>query len=735
MKKNAFKRSSYLLPLLAAIAGIALLISDPRFMQSLRNTVFDQYQRWHPRDYQAVPVRVIDIDEESLVRLGQWPWPRTLLAEMVDKLNTIGVAAIGFDVVFAEADRTSPRAVAELWSLKGLLRSELEKLPDHDAVFAESIRQAPVVVGFTLERGQQLKTGAALASTAAPNLPARPFRYINSGEPPLRWLHPFDAAITSLPAFEQAAQGNGALSFVPDGDGVVRRVPMVMKVADEPVSTLVTETLRVGQGAKNIFLKAAEEKDTGLAEIRVGEFTVPTTANGDMWVHYSDTVPNRYVPAWKVLAGQVPPELLESHLVLVGASAQGLMDLRFSPLGRIMPGVEAHAQALEQILSGYFLQRPSWATAAEAIAILTGCLLIGFLALQTSALVAAVTSAGLIAVVLGGGWYAFTEHALLLNTVTPALMLVLTFVVGSLFHHFMSEREQRWIKEAFSRYVSPNRVSHLVDNPDDMSLGGKRQECSFIFTDLAGFTSLMESIDPGEAVALLNAYLDEMIGIAFRHEGTLDRIVGDAVAIMFSAPVPQADHRARAFACAMEMDAFATRYAAEIQAKGIKFGKTRIGIHSGEVIVGNFGGSTIFDYRALGDPVNTAARLESVNKHLGTTVCLSEATLSGCPEGTLVRPVGKLVLKGKSQALQVYEPITPERAAQYAPLDVYRAVYQKMAADQRPDTSPDDIIALSPALSVIRELAANYPEDPLLKLHLKRLLGGAHGDLIVMSEK
>ena len=730
MLNKLLKYLGFVLPFAAVACGIVLLLADPLPLQSIRNHLFDQYQRWHPRAYQPVPVRVIDIDEESLARLGQWPWPRTRLGELVARLNDAGVAAIGFDVVFAEPDRTAPQAIADLWQLQGKLRNELAKLPDHDTAFAASIAAAPVVVGFTLERGQADKNTTNPASTADAKLPRMPFRYINAGEPPDRWLHAFATAITSLPLFEQSAQGNGALSFVPDSDGVVRRVPLVFKVAGQPVSTLTAETLRVGQGAKNIILKAAEEKGTGLAEIRIGEFTVPTTASGEMWVHYTTPVTERYIPAWKVFAGEVPAELLEGHLVLVGASAQGLMDLRFSPLGRIMPGVEAHAQALEQILSEHYLLRPGWATAAEAVVIVIGGLLIGFLALRTEALRAAIVGAILMAGVLGGGWYAFREHGLLLNTVTPGLVLSATFVLASLLHHFMSEREQRWIKEAFSRYVSPNRVSHLVEHPDDMELGGRRQECSFIFTDLAGFTTLMESIDPGEAVSLLNAYLDEMIAIAFRHEGTLDRIVGDAVAIMFSAPVPQADHRARALACALEMDAFASRYAADLQAKGVRFGKTRIGIHSGEVIVGNFGGSTMFDYRALGDPVNTAARLESVNKHLGTNICLSADTLAGCPADTVARPVGKLVLKGKSQALQVYEPVTPARATHYAPLAEYRAAYELMAQDGSAGEAEP-----SAALALFSELAAKFPDDPLPKLHRDRLQSGSHGDLIVMSEK
>lgn len=300
----------------------------------------------------------------------------------------------------------------------------------------------------------------------------------------------------------------------------------------------------------------------------------------------------------------------------------------------------------------------------------------------------------------------------------------MTFVLGSLIHHFLSERESRWIKGVFSRYVSPNRVDYLVKHPEAMSLGGKRQECSFVFTDLADFTRLMESIDPAEAVTMLNTYLDQMIAIAFRYEGTLDRIVGDAVVIMFSAPVPQADYKERALNCALEMDAFASVYAKDLREQGIGFGKTRIGIHSGEVIVGNFGGSTMFDYRALGDPVNTASRLESVNKLLGTEICVSEAILAGCPNAAM-RPVGRLVLKGKTEAIRVFEPITADREKKHAPLASYLEAYQQMVTAEGHDA----------ASRMFATLASLYPGDPLVVLHNNRLKRGDQGDLMVMSEK
>ena len=707
------------LPLLPLLLVIAWALSGNDLYASLRNHLFDQYQRWNPRTYVEAPVRIIDIDDASLERLGQWPWPRTRIAALIDQLQAAGVAAIGFDVMFAESDRTSPASAVGLWPLSPPLQDALGKLPDHDAVLARHMRQAPVVLGFALDRSKADET------TRAPLLKAA---IVHLGEPQVEWLHPFNSAVASLAILEKAGRGNGALTFVPDSDGIVRRVPLVLRLGEQPLPTLVSETLRVAQGTPLITLRSAGHEDqlpsehdhAGLGEIRIGQARIPTTEHGEFWIHYSRHRPERSLPAWKLFSPDFPAETLAGQIVLIGSSAQGLMDLRFSPFG-LIPGVEAHAQALEQILSDQFLERPNWAPSIEILVLLACGLLIGVIALKTSAMLGATICLGMLAALAGGAWYAFVAHHLLLDVAMPMLGTAGSFIVGSLAHHLFSEREQRWVRDAFSRYVSPNRVNYLIENPDDMALGGRRQTCSFIFTDLAGFTSLMEKIDPGEAVALLNTYLDAMIEIAFRHEGTLDRIVGDAVAIMFSAPVVQKDHRARALGCALEMDRFARVYAMNLQSKGIPFGNTRIGVHAGEVIVGNFGGKNIFDYRALGDPVNTASRLESVNKHLGTRICVSGDIISECPD-VPVRPVGRLVLKGKSKALEVFEPIT-EDSYPRAPLDAYRAAYATLA---------DNPAEASRRFS---ELADTYPDDPLVRLHLNRLQAGQSGDTIVMDAK
>lgn len=707
------------LVLFVALSGLAVWLLNPIPLQNLRLAQFDQFQRWHPRPYTPVAVRVVDIDEASLKAYGQWPWPRTRVAELVQGLHQAGAAAIAFDVLLAEPDRTSPASMAQLWHNPDV-SALLQRLPDHDEVLGRTLAGRNVVLGTSLSNSGAPGTTVSTPADAA----ATPYRIVSSGDSdPGRWLHGFDTVLWPLPVLRAHADGLGALNFAADADGVVRRVPLLLRLGDQIVPTLSAEALRVAQGARNHLLRS---NDAGMQDVRIGSITVPTNARAEIWLHYTEEQPERYVSAAQVLSGQAPAQSLDGHIVLIGSSAAGLMDLRFNPMGHMMPGVQAHALALEQILSDQYLGRPAWAGAVEALALVLGALIVGLVALGAPAKWATAVLAVVLATLFGGVWYAFVVEHLLLDAINPALPIMLSFGLASGMHHLVSEREQRWVREAFSRYVSPNKVAYLVEHPEQLQLGGQRQICSFVFTDLVNFTGMMESGDPARAVALLNDYLDAMLAIVFKHEGTLDRIVGDAVAVLFSAPVQQSDHRQRALNCALEMDTFASAYSARLQAQGMPWGHTRIGVHSGEVIVGNFGGKTLFDYRALGDPINTAARLESVNKHLGTRVCVSQAILDGCT-GVPTRRVGQLVLKGKSQPLLVHEPIaTTDAAACAAPADYAAAMHLLQPGETQ---QPQE------ALAAFEALAERHPHDPLVTLHLNRLREGATDDHIVMASK
>ena len=701
-------RWTLLVPVLAVALSALIALLNPTHLQTAQHAVFDQFQRWQPRVYQSVPVHIIDIDDASLERLGQWPWPRTRIAELTQRLQHAGAAAIAFDMVFAEPDRTAPSAMLQLWHVPPDVRQQLARLPDHDAVLAQVIAQGQVVLGFALDRRAQQQT--------QPPLPVSKAAFVAINGSALPYVPAFFGSVSGLPMLVQGAQGHGALSFVPDADGVVRRVPALVRQGHTLLPTLSTEALRVALGVKNISTRVVD--GVGLEGLRIGPLALPTSAQGEMWVHYSESVPARYIPAWKVLAGAIPDADLAGQIVLIGTSAQGLMDMRFGALGGVTPGVEIHAQVLEQVLSGTNLSRPAWASAGELLALILSGLLVGVVALSAGALPSATLFAGVQALLWGGAWWAFSNQSMLLDPVGASVTCSWAFVLSSIVRHVGAERRQRWVKQAFSRYISPNLVHYLVSHPEALTLSGKRQQCSFLFTDLQGFTTLMEDIDPSEAVTLINNYLDGMIAIAFAHQGTLNRIVGDGLAIVFSAPLEQADHPLRALECALEMQKFAHRYADTLIAKGIAFGQTRMGVHCGEVIVGNFGGSTIFDYRALGDPVNTAARLEGANRYLGTLICASEAVLRACPNFA-ARPIGRLLLKGKSHPIMVFEPLPSTTP----PDGDYRQAFEWMRSHD------------SQALTAFEQLAQARPTDQLVAMHLARLQHGETGDLIVLQGK
>ena len=692
------------------IVGVALLARwhDPAPVVSLRLGMFDAYQRWRPRQVAALPVRVVDIDEDSVERLGQWPWPRNEMAALVIQLAEYGAAAIVFDVVFSEPDRTSPHQILESQSLTEEARKQLGALADHDRVLAQAFAVSRAVTGISLADARRRN-----------NKPAQKAEFIKKGDDPIPYLPPYYGAITSLDFLDDKAKGSGVLNFSPDPDGVVRRVPLLHRRGDRIVPSLSLEAMRVAQGRKTITVNTSDPR--GVTSIKTGVIGVPTDRHGRLWIHYGASPQGRTVPAWKVLAGQINPKSFEAHIVLVGVSAAGLHDLKFSPLGAPMASVEIQAQIVEQILSAKFLSRPVWSKAAELIFLaLLGLFIVG-VTLRFGPLASSALGGLAVATAFGGSAYAFSTHGLLLDPLYPAISATVIFTFCTIVQHVQKERESRWIYDAFSAYVSPNLVEQLISNPEQMKLGGERRELTFLFTDLAGFTPMVEQSEPGALIPLLNEYLNEVIGIGFKHGGTLDAIVGDATTFFFNAPVQQPDHPDRAFACALELDAFAHAFAEKKHAQGLALGETRIGVHTGPVIIGNMGGDVIFNYAAHGDAINVAARLESANKQLGTRVCISVETASRC-KNFAGRPVGALILKGKTKGIVAFEPL-PEEALSNANVVDYLAAYDLLLTDN------------DAALSAFREAARKHPDDPLIAFRLAHLERGETGIAVRLDEK
>jgi len=525
---------------------VILRLNDPVEIAGFRHQVFDLYQRWHTRPPRDVPIHIVDIDEESLKRLGQWPWPRSLLAQLVTLLGEAGVSTIAFDMVFSEPDRTSPSQVAEELPLDNEMRRKIAELPDHDRMLASALSKTRVVLGFALSDAGDSETGPVAKSGFA-----------TAGTDPRPYLIVFDGNISSLPMLTEVSLGNGTLNFSPDGDGVVRKVPLVMRLKDTIMPNLAAETLRVAQGAGSYIIRSSDASGeagyslhTGVTQVKIGAFVVPTDANARLWFHAAKP-DDRRIPAWKILAGQTDMSRFTGSIVLVGPSATGLHDIRFTPLGAAIPGVEIQAQVIEQILTNGFLVRPDWAKGAEVVFMVVIGLALIFLIDRLGAMPSALAGSTLLIASLSISLVMFKEHRLVFDPVYPAFSIIVIFILCSVLRHIRVESEQRWIRSAFSSYVSPNLVDELVNNPKILKLGGERRDLTFLFTDLAGFTTLVEQSKPGALIPLLNEYLNEMISIGFKHGGTLDAIVGDATTF-FGAVLAKRDAWARIAGCMRE---------------------------------------------------------------------------------------------------------------------------------------------------------------------------------------
>ncbi|MHA7820030.1 MAG: CHASE2 domain-containing protein [Erythrobacter sp.] len=619
-------------PALVGLVTLALVVAafwiDPAPAERARLQVLDVFQAampWEgPEDSGVI---VVDIDEASIARLGQWPWPRTDLATLTRRLGEAGARAVVYDIVFSEADRTSPEALAMRY--EGLpLGPLLGALPSHDAQFADSFSDVPVVTGYFFldasEGGRDVE-------------PRAPFTI--AGTLPQRAVPTYSGALLPLPVIEQAAAGSGFVTLQGDEDGIVRRVPLVAIQGGELVPGLALEAVRVAGDTGSPNLLASDGSGETLSSpgaavsVRVGAVEIPVNDAGEMWVHFSVQGEHELEPAWRIVTGDIPDEELarkvEGKVVFIGGSAEGLQDLVSTPLQPAVAGVTAHAAAAEQILAGHFLERPDWARGLEG---LLAVLLAGSLALILPRLGAAL---GALAALLGVGavaalsWFAFSAGGYLLDPVWPVLAIGAVYVVQTVAVYYREERQRSYIHSAFDRYLSPELVRQIAANPDKLELGGEEREMSVLMCDVRGFSRISERFTSREVIEFLIAFLSPMSEILLERKATLDKYIGDAILAFWNAPLDDPDHHANAARAALDMVARTKELNASMPGQtstvwpgDVKIG---IGINSGLCCVGNMGSRERLSYTLIGDTVNVASRLEGLTKQYGVPIAVGEA--------------------------------------------------------------------------------------------------------------
>ncbi len=642
---------------IVAVAGIVTLclaigltVGARGALNRLSYQVFDAYQRLSPRAAGDPAVAVIDIDEPSIAALGQWPWPRDRMAELLERAVQSGAAVVALDIAFSEPDRTSlGQAVRALEAMGAVVAlPQGGEVADNDAAFAEAIGRHPVVLGVALSN----ETTTAIAR------PKAGFSY--GGSDPRGYLPQYDGGVGNLPAFSEAARGIGNFAYTLSADSVVRSMPLVV---DTPVGlypALSIEALRVAMGASGFVIRSSDASgEIGLGRdgadmlgLKVADFEVPTGPRGEFWLHYSGMPTMPVIPAAALFdpaQAAANRTALEGRIVLVGTSAIGLRDIVATPISPAWPGVKVHAEVIDQIITQSFLNRPEWALGAEiAAAFVAGLLLIALVVWGGPVL----SSLALCLMLAGGAavsWYGFSRMGLLLDPVLPALCLLAVFLTTAPLLILLGNREKQFVRRAFGQYLSPTLVNRLSENPGALELGGEERELTVLFSDIRGFTSLSETLDPTRLTALLNGLLTPMTDVLLEHEATIDKYIGDAIMAFWNAPLEIADHPRKACLAALGM-ARAVEDTAQQTGRDIRVG---IGLHSGPACVGNLGSIRRFSYSAIGDSVNLAARIEGLTKQYGIAIAVSETIRDAAPDLAFIE-LDRVSVVGRKAPVTIY---------------------------------------------------------------------------------
>lgn len=714
-------------PFMAALPGLVVTllvlmvhIWQPSVLITLGNVVFDSYQRMWPRPYEDAGVRVVDIDDETIRRLGQWPWPRTDTAALTQKLADAGAAVIAYDVVFSEPDRTSPARAAELLRRNPAATSdfaEIAALPDHDVLFGEVMATTPTVAGYFLTRQ---KNDARPAEGAG---------VVVSGTPPLEALPAFNGSIPTLPIIAGRAPGAGFVSIIGDRDGIIRAAPLLARIDDRIVPSLSLEALRVAQGAGSIMVRSTDGSgevsggQVGVVAVKTGDFEAPTTWTGELWMHFTRDVPERVVPAWRVLGDDLSPEemkrLFEGQIVFVGTGAVGLRDLISTPIRERELGVIVHAEAAEQMILGEFLSRPDWALGMERILLVVLGLGLAFLGPTLGALRSGVVAALALIGMLAASWFSFRYAGLLLEPTIPMLTVAGVYTTVTSLSFWREEKSRAYIHDAFDKYLSPELVDRIAADPGQLELGGEERDMTVMFSDIRSFSRISEKMAPQQLIAFLIELLTPLTDALLARKATLDKYIGDAILAFWNAPLDDPDQYANAAHSALDM--IAAMQGLNARQSGLVGpwpGEVTIGIglNAGRCCVGNMGSKRRLSYSLIGDAVNLASRLEGLTKVYGVPILMGQKLAENVPEFAVIE-VDSVRVVGRDAPERIFALLgRPEDSSD----DGFKALHAAFAA-MLTAYRAQDWDAASAALATARKAGEPFGVDRLAALYDTRI--------------
>ncbi|XOZ32825.1 CHASE2 domain-containing protein [Halomonadaceae bacterium KBTZ08] len=708
---------------LAAATGLVLTLAalwlevvgtgfTDRLIERLDFLAYDLRYQWAtPRLEVEHPIVIVDIDERSLAAQGRWPWRRERIGELVSTLGEAGALVVGFDVVFSEAERNPARLVSQrLPPGETAVRERLEAIEaevDGDRILARHLEQTETVLGFLMHH----ESGRSEGVLPEPVLALDPVRASALVVPRM------GGYTGNLAPLQSAARGGGFMTTMPDSDGIIRRAPLILRHGDRLYPSLALEMARVLFFADGIELATQQRGDhRSITAVEMGHLSLDTDAQGRALVPYQGgRFHYPYVSATDVLTDSLSKAeraRLQDALVLVGSSAQGLADLAATPVGTGFPGVEVHASLLEGILAQQLPHSPDWEQGLQLVTLLVVgvglALVLPLLAPLSLLFTALLVLAGLLAGYVGL-WVQFQLHV---AVALPVLLVAALLTVNLMFSLLRENRTRRELKSMFGQYVPPEHIDEMLRHPGAYGFAGETREMTVLFSDIRGFTSISERLDATELKALLNRFFTPVTRVIFEHEGTIDKYVGDMVVAFWGAPLEDPRHREHALDAALAMLDEVARLKPAFREQGLPEISVGIGLNTGPMNVGDMGSGYRRAYTVLGDAVNLGARLESITKYYGARLLVGEETRDSV-EGFVFRPVDRIQVKGKDEAVEVFEPlgregrVTDDELARLARHNQALAAYLQRDWDE--------------AERLWQQLAAEDPECALYTLYIERV--------------
>jgi adenylate cyclase len=608
---------------------------------------------------------ILDIDEKSLQEVSRWPWPRDVMADVVTKLlDKHQVALVAFDIVFAEPDYSSG-----IKRLDELASKDLKQVPafaeiyeklrprlDNDGLFAQAIKGRPVVLSYYLNSDKDAKQIGAIPE---PVLPRGTFGNRNIS------FTSWAGYGGNLPEFQKSAASGGHFNPVVDFDGVIRRVPMLAEHNGEYYEALSFAVVRTLLGFPKVEPGYAPDtvmnrSYAGLEWISAGNLKIPVDETASALIPFrGGKFSFPYVSLADVVKDRIPPGSLKGRIALVGTTAPGLLDLRSTPVDRVYPGVELHANLIAGMLDGSIKQKPPYIVGAEVILLLLGGIVLALLMPILSPLKAMLVSILAMALIIGLNVVVWTEGGTVLPLASSLLMTVALFTINMAYGYFVESRSKRQFTELFGQYVPPELVDKMAEDPEKYSMEGRSEQLTVLFSDIVGFTSISEALSPKDLSAFINEYLTSMSLVIREHRGTLDKYIGDAIMAFWGAPMADASHARQGVLAALGMQARLLEINELIAAKGWPPIRIGIGLNSGTMSVGDMGSKVRRAYTVMGDAVNLGSRLEGLTREYGVGIIVGQGTRDLVPDG-IFRELDRVKVKGKDEPVAIFEAVGME---------------------------------------------------------------------------